>query len=92
MAAIYLPQLVSYMETRQGVSGLSVSDALTSFKTLDINQQSQFIDTVFFAELRAGGRDAINPKGTSLGDYTRAERSILRMFPDFTTNATLASQ
>lgn len=92
MAAIYPLQLVSYLESRQGVTGLSQSDALTSFKTLDTNQQSQFIDTVFFAELRAGGRDAINPKSTSFGDYTRAERAILRMFPDFATNTALVKQ
>jgi filamentous hemagglutinin family protein len=92
MAAVYLPQLVSYLENRSGVSGLSQADALASFKTLDVNQQSQFINTVFFAELRGGGRDAINAKSASFGDYTRSERAILRMFPDFTTNTALVNQ
>lgn len=92
MAAIYLPQLLSYMESRPGFSGSSESDALASFKALDANQQSQFINTVFFDELRAGGRDAIDGKSASYGDYSRSERAILRMFPNFTTNTALVDQ
>ena len=92
MAAIYLPQLVSYLESRSGVSSLSENSALANFKALDVNQQSQFINAVFFAELRGGGRDAINANSSSFGDYTRSERAILHMFPDFTGNAALVKQ
>lgn len=92
MSAIYLPQLSSYMESRQAVSSLSASEALAQFKALDVNQQSQFINSLFYAELRAGGRDALDAKSGSYGDYTRSERAILRMFPDFSTNTALANQ
>lgn len=92
LASTYLPQLVSYMQTLQGDSNLSTSDALTQFKSLDAKQQSQFINTVFYAELRASGRDAIDSKSLSFGDYSRAERAILRMFPDFTKNTSLVNQ
>ena len=92
MAAIYLPQLVEYMKTRQGLNDLSASDALASFKLLDSSHQSQFMNSVFYAELRAGGRDAIDAKSASFGDYTRSERAILTMFPKFTTNSALVNQ
>ncbi len=93
MATTYLPQLVAYMKKRQGVSGeLSQNDALAEFKALDVHQQSEFINTVFFTELRDGGRDAINTASASLGNYSRSERAILRMFPNFTTNTALANQ
>src|SRR5450830_669606 len=92
MAGIYLPQLVSYMENRQGVSSLSQGDALTMFKALDTNHQSQFMNSVFYAELRAGGRDAIDAKSARFGDYTRSERAILTMFPNFTTNTALVNK
>jgi hypothetical protein len=92
MSAIYLPQLVDYMNARNGVSGLTTIQALDKFKLLDARQQNAFIDSIFFAELKAGGRDAINPKSTSVGDYTRSERAILTMFPSFTTNATLVNK
>ena len=92
MAGLYLPQLVTYMENREGVASLSEQDALTQFKALDANQQSQFINTVFYAELRAGGREAIDRSSPSYKDYTRSERAILRMFPNFTTNTALVNQ
>lgn len=92
MGGIYLPQLVSYMENRQGVSSLSQGDALTMFKAMDTNHQSQFMNSVFYAELRAGGRDAIDAKSAGFGDYTRSERAILTMFPNFTTNTAFVNK
>ena len=92
MAAIYVPQLVDYMNARNGATSLTASQALDSFKLLDARHQNAFIDSIFYAELKAGGRDAIDAKGTSLGDYTRSERAILTMFPSFTTNTALVNK
>jgi hypothetical protein len=92
MAAIYLPKLVEYMKSRTELASLSSIEALDSFKTLDSSQQSAFINSVFYAELRAGGRDAIDANNPSLGDYSRSERAILTMFHNFTRNEDLAIQ
>ena len=92
MAAIYVPQLVDYMNARNGATSLTASQALDSFKLLDARHQNAFIDSIFYAELKAGGRDAINAKSTSLGDYTRSERAILTMFPSFTSNTALVNK
>lgn len=91
-SSIYLPQLTKYMQQRTGNTGLNNTQALTAFKLLDKPAQTAFINQVFFAELKAGGRDAIKASGDSFGDYSRAERAILRMFPTFTTNQGLVSK
>lgn len=91
-AAAYLPQLLDYMRARNGDSGLSEAGALAAFRTLGAQQQAEFVNKVFYDELRAGGRQAIDSNDASFGDYSRAQRAILRMFPDFTSNRALASQ
>jgi filamentous hemagglutinin len=88
----YLPQLTQYMQQRAGNNSLASGQALADFKLLDRQSQTAFINQVFFAELKAGGRDAIDPTGSAFGDYSRSERAILRMFPEFTTNQNLLSQ
>jgi filamentous hemagglutinin family protein len=90
-SSIYLPQLIAYMQTQTG-SVPSASQALADFKAMDKQAQTAFINQVFFAELKAGGADANNAKGQSFGDYSRSERAILTMFPEFTTDPTLVSQ
>ncbi|MDP1658824.1 MAG: filamentous hemagglutinin family protein, partial [Methylotenera sp.] len=89
---IYLPQLTSFMQQRTGNQALVSTQALADFKMLDKQAQTAFINQVFFAELKAGGRDAIDSNSSSFGDYSRSERAILHMFPEFTTNQTLVSQ
>lgn len=91
-SSTYLPQLTQLMRQRTGNSNLADTQALADFKMLDRLAQTAFINQVFFAELKAGGRDAIDSKSSSFGDYSRSERAILQMFPEFTTNQTLVSQ
>jgi filamentous hemagglutinin family protein len=91
-SGIYLPQLLAFMKNSTGNHALEKDQALADFKLLDRQAQTAFINQVFFAELKAGGRDAIDAKSESFGDYSRSERAILRMFPAFTTNQTLVSQ
>jgi filamentous hemagglutinin family protein len=91
-SSTYIPLLTQYMQKQTGNSALSATQALADFKALDRQAQTAFINQVFFAELKAGGADANNAKGQSFGDYSRAERAILTMFPEFTTNPTLVSQ
>jgi len=92
-SSIYLPQLTNYMQQRTGNTGLNNTQALTAFKLLDKPAQTAFINQVFFAELKAGGRDAITEKAkTGLSNYTRAELAILHMFPEFTQNQALVSK
>lgn len=88
----YLLQLAEYMRNRIGDPELSEADALSRFKALEPHQQAEFVNTVFFSELRASGREAIDSDSASFGDYSRAQRAILRMFPGFTVNQSLLAQ
>lgn len=91
-SSIYLPELTQYMKQRTGNNNLDSTQALADFKLLDRQAQTAFINQVFFAELKTGGRDAIDAASNSFGDYSRSERAILTMFPAFTTNTNLISQ
>lgn len=94
-SSIYLPQLKEFMQQRTGKNAMTSEQVLADFKQLDKQSQTAFINTVYFAELKASGRDAIDVKSSSFGDYSRAERMILTMFPTFaqpvTTQSLLAS-
>ncbi|MGV3583190.1 MAG: filamentous hemagglutinin family protein [Methylophilus sp.] len=82
----YLPQLTVYMRERTGDEDLDATQALAAFKLLDKQAQAAFINKVFYAELDSGSGNGKIP------DYSRAERAILTMFPEFTTNTSLVSQ
>lgn len=94
-ASIYLPQLTQLIRMRTGDTDIDGAEALTAFRQLDRQSQTGFINSVYFAELRAGGRDALDVNNSSFGDYSRAQRAILTMFPTFaqpeTTQSLLAS-
>ncbi|MBX9676922.1 MAG: filamentous hemagglutinin family protein [Methylotenera sp.] len=94
-SSIYLPQLTQLIRTRTGDSSIDGAQALTAFRQLDKESQTGFINSVYFAELRAGGRDALDVNNSSFGDYSRSQRAILTMFPTFaqpeTTQSLLAS-
>lgn len=92
-SSIYLPQLLKFMQQQTDNSGLTdTAQALADFKLLDRQAQTAFINQVFFAELKAGGRDAIDASSKAFGDYSRSERAILHMFPEFTKNQNIITQ
>ncbi|MDX1915358.1 MAG: filamentous hemagglutinin family protein [Methylophilus sp.] len=82
---IYIPQLLTYMKALKADNSLSSEAALEQFKALSSSSQAAFINQIFFSELQASGREAGKLKSDSYGDYSRAERAILRMFPNFTS-------
>lgn len=83
---------IAFLEQDAQAQAQEKNQALTDFKLFDKQAQTAFINQVFFNEIREGGRDAIDVKSSSFGDYTRSERAILTMFPAFTTNPNLISQ
>lgn len=92
-SATYLPKLVTHMENRTS-SKQSEADALAEFKALDYHDQVAFINEVFYLELRDGSREALTAEPTSplYQDYSRPNRAILTLFPDFTSNKALVTQ
>jgi filamentous hemagglutinin len=77
-SATYQQQLVSYVESLNGQSNLSVSQADADFMALSPTQQLPLIDNVFFNELNLSGLAA--NATPSLG-YTRGYAAIDALFP-----------
>lgn len=88
----YLPLLTSYMQNYVNDASFTEEQSLAAFKSLSHEEQTEFISQVFFAELKTSGRNAINNQHDEFGDYSRAERAILTMFPNFTSNKSLVNQ
>jgi hypothetical protein len=59
----YQAELVKYVESLQGTSGLSFTAAEAAFKSLPLDQQLPLIDDVFFNELSLSGRAANTTPG-----------------------------
>jgi filamentous hemagglutinin len=74
----YTAELVSYVESLTGGSGLTIPQAETDFAGFTTDQQSALIDNVFFNELLLSGRAANS--GTGVG-FTEGYAAIDALFP-----------
>ena len=87
-SSTYQSQLVSYVESESGKSGLTFQDAETAFKGLSQPLQQALVDRVFFNELLLSGREANS--GTGVG-FTRGYAAIDALFPTSRTAETETS-
>jgi filamentous hemagglutinin len=85
-SATYQQELVAYVQGLTGRTGLSVGQADSQFAALGTDQQSPFIDDVFFSELNLSGL-AFNVVGAA--GYLRGYTAIDTLFPG--TPTTLAA-
>jgi len=74
----YEQNLIAYVESVTGASGLNFTQAETDFTKLTTQQQSALIDQVFFDELLASGREANTEPGVG---FTRGYAAIDALFP-----------
>jgi hypothetical protein len=74
----YQAQLIDYVESQTGDTGLSYSRAQTIFGGLTSSQQTALIDTVFFNELLLSGRAANS--GTGVG-FSEGYAAINALYP-----------
>ena len=79
--------LVNWLRTRYG-SGTSGSyqydgttDAVAFFNALPAEQQRVYARNVYFAELKAGGREYNDSDGARFGSYLRGRQAIAALFP-----------
>jgi hypothetical protein len=75
----YQAQLVSYVESLTGDTGLTYAQAQTAFGQLALSQQTALVDDVFFNELLLSGRAANS--GTGVG-FTEGYTAIDALFPN----------
>ena len=75
----YQNELVDYVESLEGSSGLTFAQAQSGFAGLSQSQQSAIVDSVFFNELLLSGRSANS--GTGIG-FQQGYNAIDALFPD----------
>jgi filamentous hemagglutinin len=76
-SATYQQELVQYVESATGQSGLSTKQADTQFSSLNQSAQQAFVDNVFFNELNLSGIES-QQRG---GNYSRGYAAIDALFP-----------
>jgi len=77
----YTAELDVWLKDRYGFQGNQV-DALAYFNALAPEQQRVFLRSVYYAELREGGREYNNPESRRYGSFLRSRDMIATLFPD----------
>ncbi|OPG73402.1 hemagglutinin [Pseudomonas ogarae] len=80
VAKTYEAELVDWLEKRFGFSG-DTEQARSFFAALPAEQQRVFARNVYFAELKAGGREYNEVGGVRQGSYLRGREAIDWLFP-----------
>ncbi|MGA4475693.1 filamentous hemagglutinin family protein [Ectopseudomonas chengduensis] len=80
VAKTYEAELASWLAARFGFSG-DTGEALAYFAGLPSEQQRVFAREVYFAELRAGGREYNDESSPRSGSYLRGRNAIAALFP-----------
>jgi filamentous hemagglutinin family protein len=78
-SSAYQTQLVDYVESLNGASGLNFAQARTDFATFTTEQQSALVDSVFFNELLLSGRAANSGSGAG---FSQGYAAIDALFPN----------
>ncbi|MFT4173101.1 MAG: filamentous hemagglutinin family protein [Rhodocyclaceae bacterium] len=81
VAKTYEDELIAWLKARHGFTG-SADEARGFFAGLTPEQQGIFARQVFFAELRAGGREYNDAEGPRFGSYLRGRHAIATLFPE----------
>ncbi|ROM69682.1 hemagglutinin [Pseudomonas brassicacearum] len=80
VAKTYEAELVDWLKERFGFSG-DTDQARSFFAALPAEQQRVFARDVYFAELKAGGREYNEVGGVRQGSYLRGREAIELLFP-----------
>ncbi len=84
VAQTYADRLLAFLQASYGYQG-GQADALAFFQALPAEQRSAFLLPIFFAELRASGREFTNPASPRAKSYARGREAIATLFPDTQT-------
>jgi hypothetical protein len=84
----YKGQLIDYVETQTGETGLTFAQAQTAFEGFSQSQQAALIDNIFFNELLLSGRAANS--GTGVG-FAQGYAAINALYPGSRSATTAAA-
>ncbi len=80
LAKTYEVELAAWLAQRFGFSGTS-EEARAYYAALPAEQQRVFAREIYFAELRAGGREYNDAESPRFGSYLRGRNAIAALFP-----------
>ncbi len=81
-AKTYEVELAAWLKDRYGFAAGGTAQALAYFDALAPEQQRIFLRQVYYAELRAGGREYNDAASSRKGSYLRGREMIATLFPD----------
>ncbi|MDC8759663.1 filamentous haemagglutinin family protein [Janthinobacterium fluminis] len=81
VAKSYAPELGAWLKHRFAFQG-TAAESLAYFNGLAPEQQRIFLRSVYFAELREGGREYNNVDSKRYGSFLRGREMIATLFPD----------
>lgn len=81
VAKTYQAELGDWLDERYGFTGTD-AEALTYFAGLSSEQRAIFLRQVYYAELKAGGREYNNPDSRRFQSYLRGRDMIATLFPE----------
>ncbi|WP_152535493.1 filamentous haemagglutinin family protein [Bradyrhizobium sp. Ai1a-2] len=81
VAKTYEVELADWLKQRYAFSGTTAA-ARAFFAKLAPEQQNVFLRQIYFAELKAGGREYNDPDSTRFQSYLRGREAIATLFPD----------
>ncbi|WP_083556264.1 filamentous haemagglutinin family protein [Hyphomicrobium sp. NDB2Meth4] len=86
VAKTYEKELQAWLDERFGFTGADDEERREYFASLASEQQAIFLRQVYFAELKAGGREYNNPDSSRYGSYLRGRAVIEALFPEKDAN------
>ncbi|ABD05193.1 haemagglutinin-like protein [Rhodopseudomonas palustris HaA2] len=82
VARSYDAELIAWLFDYYGYRAQNAADARAVFAAKPAEQQNIFLRSVYFAELKAGGREYNDPSSSRYGSYLRGRRAIAALFPE----------
>ncbi|MFE0755700.1 filamentous hemagglutinin family protein [Inquilinus sp. NPDC058860] len=80
-SSIYTAQMIAYVEGLSGRTGLDAPTAFALFRAMPADRQDPLVQDIFYAELRASGREANDASSPRFGATDRGYAAIDVMFP-----------
>jgi len=81
VAQTYEDELIVWLKDRFGYGAKDGADARAYFAALAPEQQNILLRKLYFAELKAGGREYNDPTSPRYGSYLRGRAAIAALFP-----------
>ncbi|MDQ8727797.1 filamentous haemagglutinin family protein [Bradyrhizobium sp. LHD-71] len=82
VAKTYEQELKIWLGERHSFEAPTDEEARAYFMALAPEQQAIFLRQVYFAELKAGGREYNDPESSRFGSYLRGRNAIAALFPE----------